>query len=128
VVTLAAVMIILFWRESKVSSLDFAMPLAAFLVVVVYGLEKGLISYFIKPLKYTGTISYSIYLNHFTVLLVVNRLLSKINDKPVIFLTVYTGVVLVYSHFTYKFIEMPLRHKLKNRLSASLRRLATDSI
>lgn len=128
VVTLAAVLIILFWRESKVSSLDFAMPPAAFLVVVVYGLEKGLVSYFIKPFKYTGTISYSIYLNHFTVLLVVNRLLSSISGNPLIFLTVYTAVVLIYSHFTYKFIEMPLRHKLKNWLSTSLRRLATDSI
>lgn len=69
--------VIFFGRDGKYSKLDFLAPFIFLLMVVAFSFERGYVSSLIKPFQFLATISYSIYLNHVIVLLVMNHLLSK---------------------------------------------------
>jgi hypothetical protein len=64
-----------------------------------------------KPFQYLGKISYSIYLNHAIVLIFVNIVLFRFLKSPenevmfAVSLLSSIGLTILYSHFTYEFVE-----------------------
>jgi len=116
--SLVGLSIIIFLRTGKTSGLDFIAPFIFMLIVVSYAGETGLISRFIRRFHYLGSISYSIYLNQITVLLLVNQLMPEQEGPRLLRLVVFLSLLVVTSHFTFAYIENPLR-KLGKKLSAS---------
>lgn len=117
IVCVIAVGIIVFGRNGNHSSLDFLAPFLFMLVVVVFSFEYGLTSKLLKKFNYLGVISYSIYLNQITVLMLAQYIATKLHEPGVLFFAEYILVLLVYSHFTYLAIERPLRRAGRNLFS-----------
>ncbi len=113
------VIFVMFAREGKLSELDFLAPFAFMLVVAVYADESGPISRGLKGLRYLGTISYSLYLNQIIVNTLVWQWFPSLRDLFYPQLAVFLLALLVVSHFTYFFIERPLRLKIRNRLAST---------
>ena len=65
-----------------------------------------------KPIQYLGKISYSIYLNHILFLIIFPKSLFRIfkipqnNLSEVSVFVITTFSIILYSHFTYKFVEL----------------------
>lgn len=117
IVSVIGVIVILFGRTGKHSGIDIFSPFLFMVVVVIFSYELGWLSKSLKKLKYLGTISYSIYLNQFTVIMVLRYILYNLNTPPLLFLAIYILILLPYSHFTYKYIEKPLRSRGKHLIS-----------
>ena len=103
--------LLLMVRSSLRNGLDFCAPFAFTLTVVVFAMERGLISKTLKKFRYLGTISYSIYLNQVAVMLLAWVLFKKPSVPSLPLLVVYLSILLVYSHLTYKYLEKPARIK-----------------
>lgn len=81
--------------------------------IVIFASSEGIVTQMLnsKPFQYLGKISYSIYLNHAIVLIFVNiilfRLLKSPETEPMFAISLLTSITLtiVYSHFTYEFVE-----------------------
>ena len=110
------VVVTVFLRDSKTSQLDFAAPFVFTIIVVVFAFEKGYLSVLLRKFSYLGDISYSIYLNHVTVLLIAHYLQKEFELPSIVVLGGYIAALLVYSHFTYQSIEKPLRSRGRNLL------------
>ena len=112
-----AVLGILWSRTGRSMGMDVFVPYLALFMVAIFAFEHGWLSRGLRKLAYLGEISYSVYLNHL-VLIMIFRYLAKQNgwDKSVILgLTLVT--VLVYSHFTYRYLEIPLGKKMRRGLA-----------
>ncbi|MDC3029775.1 acyltransferase [Flavobacteriales bacterium] len=78
-----------------------------------------------KPLIFLGKISYSIYLNHILLLLVFPRIAFRFFGLPQSYLTellvllITMLFVILYSSFTYKYIELALGKSLKKWFKAN---------
>ena len=94
----------------------------AFLISLIILLKtKGVITKFMekKIMQYLGKISYSVYLNHFIICILMSKIsftilkveISLLNQIIVFTSTVF--VVLIYSNFTYNFIEIKTANLLK---------------
>ncbi|WML89515.1 acyltransferase family protein [Thiothrix lacustris] len=103
-----AVMGIIVSRTGSSMGMDVFVPYLALLMVAIFACEQGWLSRGLRKLAYLGEISYSVYLNHLVVLMIFRYFAKQYGwDKPVILgLTFVT--VLVYSHFTYRYLEIPL--------------------
>jgi peptidoglycan/LPS O-acetylase OafA/YrhL len=138
--TAAAFMGVVPWK-SVIDPLIFAF------VVVLLSFERGPISRFLcdRRLVYFGTISYSIYMVHFTILSVINAvarvLQSKLHVQIVkegvgesgflldighrwemdLFAVVYLLIIVAVASFTYRSIEIPFRDRF-NRIAQRLDR------
>lgn len=77
------------------------------LSVALLALDRGLPARVVGLFAPIGTISYSIYLNHYFVLLVLLALGSKLEWSQNGVLAVFLPVLLLYSAATYRWIEMP---------------------
>ncbi len=91
-------------------------------IFMVMALSSGIFSNILKKpyLKFLGNISYSIYLNHITMLYLTFFLLYNYLPIPAI-LPVYITAAVIVSFLTWKFIELPciaLGRALSNRLNA----------
>ncbi len=83
------------------------------IAVYVYALSSGLIVKMLSGsvLQYLGKISYSMYLNHAIVMIVISKTAFNVVKLPVNNLTVtvailvYLACVIAYSHITYKWVE-----------------------
>lgn len=115
ITAVATVMVVIFAREEKVSSLDFFAPFVFIILVVSFADESGFLSRRLRRLAYLGTISYSIYLNQIIVGHLVWRFVPALRDTFYFRLTVFLVVLLVVSHFTYMFVEKPMRNKIKGK-------------
>jgi peptidoglycan/LPS O-acetylase OafA/YrhL len=81
--------------------------------IVIFASSSGVVTQILSsgPFQYLGKISYSIYLNHALVLILVNVLLFRLLKSPetelMIAISLTTSVLLtiIYSHFTYEFVE-----------------------
>ena len=102
---------VVFFREEKLSSLDFLAPFLFTLTVFTFALERGQIARRISFLKYLGEISYSVYLNQISVLLLVRHLTQDLDLPRGVTFAAYLCALLVFSHLTYRFLEKPLRAK-----------------
>lgn len=130
--SVAALVAFLCVREPDTLTGYYILPL---IVVVVLSLalapNKGFVRWLDSaPLVWLGRVSYSVYMVHAAVLIVFERLISKLlrpesvqlagHDYPTqlttaaegtAFLLVYIVVVLIVSHFTYAWIEHPFRER-----------------
>lgn len=76
-----------------------------------------------KPLQFLGKISYSVYLNHFIVLVLVPKGIFTFLNLPqtdlteVVVLILTITIILIYSSFTYKLIEIKGGTLLRKLLS-----------
>lgn len=92
--------------------------------VIIFCSSKGMVTKLLltKPFQYLGKISYSIYLNHAIVLILLNVILFRIiklpQTEPVIGLSllISISITIIYSHFTYEWIENKFSKYLKNKL------------
>lgn len=104
-------------RPIKASHTDMFAPLLFMWVVFIFAFEQGWLSKRLKKISYLGVISYSIYLNQITVLLAYNFVHNRVGTPYALDLLIYLAILIVYSHFTYKYIEWPLRRKGRDLLS-----------
>ncbi len=82
-------------------------PYVALLMVAIFAFERGWVSRVLRRLAYLGDISYSVYLNHLAVLMVFRHLALQYGWPKAQVLGMTLAVVLVYSHFTYRYLEIP---------------------
>lgn len=76
----------------------------------------------IKPLVKLGDISYSIYLSHTFILTVYSMIFVKsMTDFNIIDAFAYISITIVFSAFTYRFIEMPMRKRICKSLLPRLK-------
>jgi peptidoglycan/LPS O-acetylase OafA/YrhL len=96
-------------------------PFLFCILVVVYSLERGIVSSLFCKFKWLGDISYSVYLNHFTVIWLLLYVWVNILEleaeadlvrSPSNF-ALYLVLVIGYSKFTYWFIEKPAQSFLR---------------
>jgi peptidoglycan/LPS O-acetylase OafA/YrhL len=93
--------------------------------IIIFANSSGIITRLLssKPFQYLGKISYSIYLNHAIVLIFVNicifRVLKAEPTETMIAFSLITSISLtiMYSHFTYEWIEMRFGKFLKKKLN-----------
>jgi len=108
--------------------LQFLVGPVIFMFILFFAFDGGMISKFMRarPFAYLAKISYSVYLNHFVIssffAIVAERLLAGyIGRDPSanawngdLLLIVYLIAVVIFSHFTYKFVEVPGGKWIKN--------------
>ena len=98
--------------------MDVFVPYLALLLVAIFAWEQGWLSRGLRRLAYLGEISYSVYLNHLVVIMVLRHLAKPYGwDKPLILWLTF-AVVLVYSHFTHRYLEIPLGKSMRRGLEA----------
>ncbi len=110
-----------FTVRRELLALVFVPPLFALFILVILK-SNGLISKFLvsQPIQYVGKISYSIYLNHALLVVVIPRILfdlfliERTNLHLFLSLFMVLFILLIYSNFTYNFIEQRLGNRLKN--------------
>lgn len=105
------VVIVVFGRAGKSSAMDFLTPYVFMCVVAVFAYENGWLSNSLKKLSYLGEISYSIYLNQVTVVILLEKFTKNLGMTRWSILIGYFVVLILYSHLTYRYIEKPLRLK-----------------
>lgn len=97
--------------------------IAAF-AVLVFGLSGAtgpVARFYASPLLiYLGRVSYSLYLTHYTVLMVVNQLYRRLAGDGVepwlhfvTFMGIYLAAALVAAHLLYSLVEEPARKRLR---------------
>lgn len=106
IVTIAT-LALFFARNGDMRSLDIFAPFAFTALVLVFALELGPLARLIRRLKWLGNISYSIYLNHLVVLMLVDTGLSSLGLRHAALTPIYLGSLLIYSMLTYRWIELP---------------------
>jgi peptidoglycan/LPS O-acetylase OafA/YrhL len=89
------------------------------LVVVVLRLKLVTTILSIKPLLYLGELSYSIYLLHFPMQLILKTLdehfTLSINYSSKIVFTGFSLAVIVVSHFIHYYFEMPIQSYIRKK-------------
>jgi len=118
------VMAMYFTHHWNLNLLKLAFPLIFSLGIVIFASSAGIVSQLLssRPFQYVGKISYSIYLNHAIVLILVNvvlfRILKSPATEPMIGISLLASIVLTifYSHFTYEFIEKRVGKFLRSKL------------
>jgi len=117
IMSIILMIIIIFVRPDRLDGVDIFAPFLFMLMVFVFTYETGILSKLLLKIRYLGEISYSIYLNQITILMLI-QFYAKKYDSPVWFtLFIYLIILIIYSHFTYQYIEKPLRKKGRNFLS-----------
>ncbi len=92
--------------------------------IIIFCSSKGIVTQLLltKPFQYLGKISYSIYLNHAIVLILLNVILFRViklpQTEPMIGISLFISIVftIIYSHFTYEWIETRFSKYLKSKL------------
>ena len=108
---------------------ELAAPLVFLFMVPLFALERGLISRLLRPFEYLGTISYSVYLNHLSMIILIND--PRIKDSapftrwiewtgwqanwavvpPILLATIGLSVL------TYHLIELPCQRGLRRLMA-----------
>lgn len=100
---------------------DPIMPFAACLMIYALAVESGAVARFLggPVMVWLGTISYSIYMVHLTLLAAARKIMPLHADvDPIVALSSLAAllvVVLLASAATYRFIEEPARRRLRRR-------------
>ncbi len=105
-------------------NLCYIIPILLGMSILIITRTNGTISNFLekKQLQFLGKISYSVYLNHGLIILIIPRIIFNIlkfeNNSLSQILTVIisTTCVIIFSNFTYHLIEKRFGHFLKKRL------------
>ena len=108
--SLAAVAAVVALRSRHTSPTDFLAPYLFMVVVFVFAQESGRLSRLLIRCKQLGTISYSTYLNHIPVMMVVLHATHYTQQSsPMRWLIdgAYLLLLITFSALTYRFIEQP---------------------
>jgi peptidoglycan/LPS O-acetylase OafA/YrhL len=100
-------------HHAEFNLLKLIFPVIFSVGIIIFANSTGMVSRLLSsgPFQYLGRISYSIYLNHAIVLIMINVLLFRyLKLQPTDFkvaLSLITSIALTiaYSHFTYEFVE-----------------------
>ena len=100
-------------QHAQFNLMKLMFPVIFSMGIVIFASSKGVISQLLSsgPFQYLGRISYSIYLNHAIVLILVNVVLFRFfkfdpNEPQIAFsLIISIALTIFYSHFTYELIE-----------------------
>lgn len=103
------VLVVVFIRGSKYSVVDIMAPFSFLLLVLCFSLERGFLSKIASYASPLGEISYSIYLNHIPILMIVHYVFQGVGVPTYIVFIIYISVVLVFSKATYVLVERPSR-------------------
>lgn len=115
-------------RTGASMGMDVFVPYLALLMVAIFACEQGWLSRGLRRLAYLGEISYSVYLNHLVVIMVLRHLAKPYGwDKPLILWLTFV-VVLVYSHFTHRYLEIPLGKAMRRGLEALVSKPSPPSV
>lgn len=101
---------------NRPASLDVFVPYIAVFVVALFALESGWLSRSLRRLSYLGDISYSVYLNHLVVIMVLRHLALQNGMTAETIFALTAAIVLVYSHFTHFYLEIPAGKAMRNGL------------
>jgi len=111
--TVLSALFLVFGLPPSARPLEIFAPFVFAAVVVVFSLQRGPLSFLAAKLKWLGTISYSIYLNHLVVLMLVDTYLSSTLGLGHSALTpIYLALLLLYSKVTYHYVEVPGKQAL----------------
>lgn len=91
--------------------------------IIIFARSHGAVSRLLSspPFQYLGRISYSIYLNHAIVLIMMNVVLFRFLKIPAgepqiaFSLLISIALTIIYSHFTYEFVERRVGKFLSNK-------------
>ena len=114
-----------FHNKSQLQNLQYLIfPFIFSLVVYVFRFSSGFISNMLnsKLLQFFGKLSYSIYLNHYLLLIIIYQISfnllgikkSELNISIIFLLSIL--IVILFSKVTYKYIEMRIGKRLRNIL------------
>ncbi|MBU1723855.1 MAG: acyltransferase [Gammaproteobacteria bacterium] len=103
-------------RTGKSMGMDVFVPYIALLMVAIFAFEQGWLSRWLRKLAYLGDISYSVYLNHLVVLMLFRHWSLQYGWSKTTIFGLTLATVLVYSHFTHRYLEIPLGKKLRRGL------------
>ncbi|MGH1461766.1 MAG: acyltransferase family protein [Neptuniibacter sp.] len=115
-VCVGLVIFVVFARDSKTSEIDFFAPIIFMFAVSIFAFEEGYLSKYLRRFSYLGEISYSVYLNQVTLLIIARYFQKELDLPSLVVLGGYIASLLIYSHFTYQYVEKPLREKGRNAL------------
>ncbi len=103
---------------------DFLIIIAFAMLILSLSRSSGIAArlYSAPPLLYLGKVSYSIYLAHATVLMVVNQLLPRLLPQGMqestyffVFFLVFIPCAIVAGHILYTLVEQPARTYIRRR-------------
>jgi peptidoglycan/LPS O-acetylase OafA/YrhL len=113
------------------------LPFIFALGIFIFINGKGIVSHFLetRPIQFLGRISYSVYLNHALVLVIVQKVvfdLFKLNKSGILINMIYMCsailLTIIYSYFTNKYIETGVGNLLKRRvLKKNIRHYSTSN-
>lgn len=106
-IAILCVLALFFGRGESMKPMQIFAPLVFAAVVTLFALERGLLARLFASCQWLGTISYSIYLNHLVVLMLVDTGLKGFGMSHTALTPIYLGGLLVYSMATYRWIELP---------------------
>jgi peptidoglycan/LPS O-acetylase OafA/YrhL len=112
-----AVFLLLFAIVEKYSRLDMAAPFIFMFIVAIFSFEQGHLSKFLRRYHVLGDISYSVYLNQVTLLMIYEYTLPKLGRPLWTISIIHIVTLLVYSRFTYNYLEKPLNRISKRMIS-----------
>jgi peptidoglycan/LPS O-acetylase OafA/YrhL len=106
---------VLFVLDPRYVATAFAFASAAFILLIIGPIARGEHSAIAsitdwRPVRYLGMISLSIYLWHFPVLILVERLRLPIPDNPaglIMAFVLVSGVTVAFASVSYRFVEKP---------------------
>lgn len=90
--------------------LNFIAPLLFMPLIVAFTYDHSILAKILLRIKYLGTISYSLYLNQTVVICLYTEYFNHGNLPIFIVVCLILSVLILYSHLTYKWIEVPSKH------------------
>lgn len=112
---LVSVIVLCIYLGFNFVSNHYFIPLLFSLMLLLILLTETVVHRFLESpvLVYFGDISYSLYLNHiFIIKLYIMFFLSDESYASLLDISLIISVSLVFSHYTYQFIEIPMRKKI----------------
>lgn len=107
----------LFLSGGTQNTSDFlSLPVLYFLTLACAFDEQGFAK-LIQPVKYLGEISYSMYMNHMAVIVLLTAMTGELKEtRPVMFGVLICTVVVLYSVLTYRWIERDAQRFVLRRM------------
>lgn len=118
-IAVLCVLALFFGRGESMKPMQIFAPLVFAPLVTIFALEQGLLARLSTRCQWLGTISYSIYLNHLVVLMLVDTGLKGLGMSHAALTPIYLSGLLLYSMATYRWIEVPGRKWLLGLGSAT---------
>ncbi len=126
ITVVALTLLVVFSRTETRAQIDFSAPVIFAFMVPIFAMEGGTLSRLFSKCSWLGDISYSVYLNHLTLLVLAREYTAEFN--PLVVIVVFIAVVLVYSRLTFIYIEGPARRAIRRLAEPSNASLTPQNI